>query len=68
MKSNKIDATVDMIICMATKDLSKEDKISEDEARNKIMSSKAIEILYDESNKLWTEGPDSFLKLYREIG
>ena len=34
----------------------------------KIMSSKAVELLLDQKNELWTEGPDAFVKLYKEVG
>lgn len=68
MKSDRIDLSVDLVICMAIKDLAEELHISEKEARNKIMSSKAVELLLDQKNELWTEGPDAFVKLYKEVG
>ena len=68
MKSDRLDLTIDMIICMAIKDLAAEEGISEDEARNRIMSSKAVGDLYDESNEIWSDGPDAFLRLFKEIG
>lgn len=68
MKSDRIDLSVDLVICMAIKDLAEELHISEKEARNKIMSSKAVELLLDQKNELWAEGPDAFVKLYKEVG
>ena len=68
MKSDRIDLSVDLVICMAIKDLVEELHISEKEARNKIMSSKAVELLLDQKNELWTEGPDELVRLYKEIG
>ena len=68
MKSDRIDFSVDLVICMAIRDLAEELHISEKEARNKIMSSKAVELLLNRETELWTEGPDAFIKLYKEIG
>ena len=68
MKSDRINVSVDLLICMAIKDLAEELNISEQEARDKIMSSKAVELLLDQDNKLWTEGPDAFIRLFKEIG
>ena len=68
MKSPKIDFSIDLLICMAIKDLSAQEQISEAEARNRLLASRAVQLVYDPSNQLWTEGPDALLELYREIG
>ena len=68
MNSDRLDITIDMILCMAIKDLALKDGISEEEARDKLMSSDAVSLIYDTSNQLWTEGPDALIRLYKEIG
>lgn len=69
MNSEKrINSTVDLIICDAIKDYAKEENISEGESRERLMSSKAVELFYDTSNGIWTQGPDELIRLYRKIG
>lgn len=68
MTSDRIDLTIDLVICMAIKDLARELNISENEARDRIMASKAVELIFDQDNNVWTEGPDALVELYKEIG
>lgn len=68
MTSERIDLTIDLIICMAIKDLARELNISENEARDRIMASKAVELIFDQDNNIWTEGPDALVELYKKIG
>lgn len=68
MTSDRIDLTIDLIICMAIKDLARELNISENEARDRIMASKAVELIFDQDNNIWTEGPDALVELYKKIG
>lgn len=68
MTSERINLTVDLVICMAIKDLARELNISENEARDRIMASKAVELIFDQDNNVWTEGPDALVDLYKEIG
>lgn len=68
MTSERINLTVDLVICMAIKDLARELNISENEARDRIMASKAVELIFDQDNNVWTEGPDALVELYKEIG
>lgn len=68
MTSDRIDITIDLVICMAIKDLAQELNISENEARDRIMASKTVELIFDQDNNIWTEGPDALVELYKEIG
>ena len=68
MKSDKLNLSIDMVISMAIRDFALQKKISEAESRNRIMSSNAVEVLYDPKSGLWAEGPDSFLNFYQQIG
>ena len=67
MSSDKLNFSVDLVLCMAIKDYSVEEGISEEEARNRIMSSEVVSLLYDTDNRLWTEGPDEIIRLYKEL-
>ena len=68
MNSDKLDFTIDLILSMAIKDFAWQEGIPEEEARDKLMSSTAVSLLYDTENKIWTEGSDALIRLYREIG
>ena len=55
MTSERINLTVDLVICMAIKDLARELNISENEARDRIMASKAVELIFDQDNNVSAE-------------
>ena len=57
----------DMILADAIEDLANEENISIEEARNRLLGSKAYDCLYDLESNLWMEGPDYFLDFYRIV-
>lgn len=60
-------ACADMILADAIEDLAKEDSITQAQARDRILNSKAYECLYDLDSRLWMEGPDYFIGFYRMV-
>ena len=56
-----------MILADAIEDYSAEEGISIEEARTRLLESKAYECLYDPDTNLWMEGPDYFLDFYRRM-
>ena len=65
MKYEKMKACADMTLANAIEDLSRETHIHLEEARNKVLESRAYECLYDFDTGMWMEGPDYFRDLLR---
>ena len=65
MKYEKMKACADMTLANAIEDLSRETHIPLEEARNKVLESRAYECLYDFDTGMWMEGPDYFRDLLR---
>ena len=59
-------ACADMILADAIKDMSEEKGITQEEARDALLGSKAYHCLYDFDTKLWMEGPDYFRDFYQK--
>ena len=60
-------ACADMILTDAIEDMAKDKGITVAEARDRMFSSKAVEVLYDFDSELWKEGPDYFRYYYEQV-
>ncbi len=67
MSSDIMYTCADMILADAIEDLANEEHISIEEARNRLLESKAYDCLYNLESNLWMEGPDYFLDFYRKV-
>ena len=56
----------DMVLANAIEDMAEEEGISKAEARERLVTSRAYQCLYDFDSKLWMEGPDYFRSFYRQ--
>ena len=65
--SEKMTFCADLILTDAIENFALEENITIEEARNKLLSSKACECLYNFDSGLWKEGPDYFLDFYRKV-
>ena len=65
MSDDVMNLCADMILANAIEDYAVEENISQSEARNRLLESKAYECLYDFDSRLWMEGSDYFLDFYR---
>ncbi len=65
MQYEKMKACADMTLANAIEDMAKEENLSLEEARNRILESKAYECLYDFETGMWMEGPDYFRDILR---
>ena len=63
----KIKACADMIFADAIEDMAEEEKITEGQARNRIISCGAYDCLYNFDSGLWKEGPDYFRFFVKEL-
>lgn len=61
------NACADMILTAAIEDMADEQNISVSEAREKLLNSRACELLYNFETDLWKEGPDYFRDFYRKL-
>ena len=61
-----MNTCADMVLANAIEDLAEEEGITKAEARERLVTSKAYECLYDFDSKLWMEGPDYFRSFYKQ--
>lgn len=59
-------ASADMVFTDAIQFLAEEENISLDEARTRLIHSRAFQGMYDFNTGLWGEGPVYFLWFYRQ--
>lgn len=57
----------DLILTDAIVDMAEEEGISKEEARDKIINSKAYDALYNFDTGLWECGPDYFRAFYKSV-
>lgn len=57
----------DLILTDAIMDMAEEEGISLQEARSRIIKSKAYDALYDFETGLWENGPDYFRAFYKSV-
>lgn len=62
----KIDYTIDILITMVVEELAEESAKSSNKILEEFILSKTGKALYDESTKLWCNGPSYIADIYRE--
>ena len=62
----QIDASIDLLTTMVVEDIAKETRRPTEEVLLKFMQSEMAEKLYDDSLKLWWDGPDAFRERYEK--
>lgn len=58
----------DLVLTDAIMDMAEADGISKAEARRKLITSKAYQVLYNLDTGVWAYGPDYFIELYKKVG
>ncbi len=58
--------TIDLLISMAVEEIAEENRKNSKEVLQDFLSSKTGKALYDESTKLWCNGPSYIAELYME--
>ncbi len=58
--------TIDLLISMAVEEIAEENRKNPKEVLQDFLSSKTGKALYDESTKLWCNGPSYIAELYME--
>ena len=67
MSYDIMSSCADMILADAIEDLSEEEKIPLETARDRLLESEAYQCLYNFDTRLWMEGPDYFRDFYRKV-
>lgn len=67
MMSDTMKFCADLILTDAIEDMAKEENISIQEARKRLLESPAYDALYDPKTELWQEGPDYFRYFYQQL-
>ena len=67
MQYEKMAACADMTLTNAIEDMAKEEHITIDEARSRLLESKTYECLYDFDTGMWMEGPDYLRDTYKRL-
>ncbi len=62
----KMNYTIDLLISMAVEEIAEENGKNSKEVLQAFLSSKTGKALYDESTKLWCNGPAYIAELYME--
>ena len=62
----KMNYTIDLLISMAVEEIAEENRKNPKEVLQDFLSSKTGKALYDESTKLWCNGPSYIAELYME--
>ena len=62
----KMNYTIDLLISMAVEEIAEENRKNSKEVLQDFLSSKTGKALYDESTKLWCNGPSYIAELYME--
>lgn len=58
----------DLIITDAIMDMAEAEGLTRPEARRRLITSKAYQVLYDLNTGVWAYGPDYFVDLYKKVG
>lgn len=66
MSMDRIKNAMDLVVVMATEEIAARLNISETQALKKLLASKACENLYDDSLKLWWDGPSALADKFIE--
>lgn len=66
ISKERINYTIDMLISMAVEEVSEETEKNSTEVLSDFICSKTGKALYDESTKLWCNGPSYIAELYLE--
>jgi len=61
----QIQAAIELLTTMVVESISKEDNLDPDDVLPDFLNSHTGKMLYDESLKLWCEGPSHIEELYR---
>ena len=67
MTSDVMNLCADMVLADAIEDFAEKKQITKQEARERIIRSKAYSSLYDFETGLWKDGPDYFISFYEEM-
>ena len=62
----KMNYTIDLLISMAVEEIAEENRKNSKDVLQDFLSSKTGKALYDESTKLWCNGPSYIAELYME--
>ena len=68
MSYEKMKTCADMTLANAIEDMVVYEHMSKEEARNKVLESKAYQCLYDFESGVWMEGSDYFRDLLKKWG
>lgn len=66
ISKEKMDFTIDLLITMVVEELSEMTGESQQTLINEFLKSKTGKLLYDESSKLWWNGPSYIADMYLE--
>lgn len=66
ISKDKMDFTIDLLITMVVEELSETTGESRQTLLNKFLKSKTGKLLYDESSRLWWNGPSYIVDMYLE--
>lgn len=66
ISNEKINYTIDLLITMAVEEISEDTGKDSKEVLTDFLCSKTGKALYDESTKLWCNGPSYIAELYME--
>ncbi len=66
MKKSKTLFSMDLIVRMAVEDLAKQMRKSQEEVLLDFMGTNTAKILYDDSTKLWWEGPAAVEEMFKK--
>lgn len=66
MPKERIDYTIDLLITLVVEELSETTGESREALLNEFLKSQTGKMLYDESSRLWWNGPSYIVDLYLE--
>ncbi|MCQ2374245.1 MAG: hypothetical protein MJ050_09225 [Phascolarctobacterium sp.] len=58
----------DLVLADAITDMAEAEGITKTEARRRLITSKAYQVLYKLDTGIWGYGPDYFVDLYKKVG